>query len=93
MHTRKNIVFYRPPGSADEVIQSEVTRTTLTKKLFFSIPARYILESNRCTSRFVSCFVEPVLSSIEDREQQWDRIVAAGASYRLCNVYAHALLQ
>ncbi len=91
MHTRNNIVLSRPPGSVDTFIPSEVIRTRLSKKFYFSIPSRYILESNCYLTRFVSCFLGTVESSIEDREIQWARIVAAGASYRLCNVYTHAL--
>ncbi len=91
MHTRNNIVLYRPPGSVDTFTPSEVIRTRLSKKFYFSIPSRYILESNCCITRFVSCFLETVESSIEDRELQWHRIVAAGVNNRLCNVYTHAL--
>lgn len=60
----------------------------LTKKYFFTISAGDFLASNVGKSRTESIFAEVVASSNSDREQQWGRIVSAGADQRLCHVFS-----
>ncbi len=75
------------PGSGYTCTSSKVFRTKLSKRFFLSIPAGHILESNCYSSPHVPIVLEQVRSSTKEREKQWLRIVAAGASSRLCNVY------
>lgn len=62
--------------------------TKLTKKFFQTISAGSFLASNIMKSRKESVFAEIVASSMPDREEQWGRIVSAGASQRLCHVFS-----
>jgi hypothetical protein len=59
----------------------------LTKKVFMAAPAGWVIASNCLVSPSQSVFEERVASSIPGREAQWQRIVAAGASQRLCRVF------
>ena len=61
----------------------------LTKKILMAAPDGAYLVSN-CFQGFtpqLSIF-EEIVSPPQDREQQWERILAAKASQRLCRVFA-----
>ena len=58
----------------------------LTKKFFMAAPEGLFLASNCMTPRGQTIFGE-VIAPVEDRQRQWDRVVAVGASQRLCRVF------
>ena len=58
----------------------------LSKKFFASLPNGVYLVSNCYASPPISNFAEYVVPSAE-REEQWQRITAAGADQRLCRVF------
>ncbi len=62
-------------------------RARLTKKLFYTIRAGSLIQSNAGHSIYEPIFLELSRELDEDRESQWARIVACGANSRLCNVY------
>lgn len=61
----------------------------LTKRILMATPDGAYLVSN-CFQGFTSqlSIFEEIVSSPQDREQQWERILAAKASQRLCRVFA-----
>ena len=61
--------------------------TTLSKRMFFSMPTGGLLVSNCLHSPTRSIFEEIVEPAGLARERQWQRIVLAGASQRLCRVF------
>lgn len=61
-------------------------RGKLTKKYFMQIPEGRYLVSNCYLNMMQSVFEEYVCSP-EKRNDQWQRIVEAGASQRLCHHY------
>lgn len=61
-------------------------KDTLTKKFFMQLPEGLYLASNLSESTFKSCFSEKI-ASLDKREQQWERIVKARVSRRLCRVF------
>ncbi len=61
-------------------------REKLTKKFFMRLPEGLYLASNIHDNRFQSKF-EEVITSLDQREEQWKRIVSAGASQKLCCVF------
>jgi len=59
----------------------------LTKKCFMSLPPKVLLVSNICKSYAEPCFLEEI-APFDEREEQWQRIVAVGAEqrlFRICN--------
>jgi len=60
----------------------------LTKKIFMAAPAGGLLVSNCMHSPTKSIFEEVVATTLADKEKQWERIVSAGASQRLCRIFA-----
>lgn len=63
------------------------TSIKLTKKMFMALPTGGLLVSNCMVSRNQSVFEEPVEQEGPARSRQWDRVVAARASQRLCRVF------
>lgn len=61
-------------------------RGKLTKKFFMQLPEGLYLASNIHDNRFQSIF-EEVIASLNQREEQWKRVVSAGASQKLCCVF------
>ncbi|HOQ41981.1 MAG TPA: hypothetical protein PK178_07495 [Smithellaceae bacterium] len=61
-------------------------REKLTKKFYMQHPEGLYLVSNIHDNRFQSIF-EEVITSLNQREEQWKRIVSAGASQKLCCVF------
>ena len=65
-------------------------RRKLTKKLLMRLPAGVFLVSNCYTPigyrKVAPVFYEKV-RPLDDREDQWQRIKAAGANGRICAVY------
>ena len=65
----------------------------LTKKFFMSLPARVYVVSN-CYDTLGPGRATPVFNEYvapqEERKSQWDRIKAAYADQRLCDVYCSA---
>jgi hypothetical protein len=58
----------------------------LTKRFFMAAPEGLFLASNCMTPRGQTIFGE-VIAPVANRQEQWDRIVAVGASQRLCRVF------
>jgi hypothetical protein len=58
----------------------------LTKKFFMAAPEGLFLASNCMTPRGQTIFGE-VIAPVAVRQQQWERIVAVGASQRLCRIF------
>ena len=58
----------------------------LTKMFFMQLPEDLYLASNLFESTFKSSFAEEI-ASLDKREQQWERIVEARVSQRLCRVF------
>jgi hypothetical protein len=63
-----------------------VRHEKLTKKLFFSLPEGKFVASNILSKEWVPVFAEH-LSPVQEREEQWRRIVKAKADQRLCEIY------
>ena len=68
-------------------MKSPIYRQKLTKRFFMSLPEGMYLSSNTYMYRGRPRFSEEV-SPPSEREQQWQRILIAGANGRLCNVFA-----
>jgi hypothetical protein len=62
-------------------------RTPLTKKLLFQLVEGSYLVSNTMVTAGQPSFAEEV-TTMERREAQWQRVRAAGANGRLCDVFA-----
>lgn len=58
----------------------------LSRKRFQTIPAGLYLVSN-CCNRFMEPVFAETVSSADERDVQWQRIVAARADQRLCRVF------
>jgi hypothetical protein len=58
----------------------------LTKKFFMAAPEGLFLASNCMTPLGQTIFGE-VIAPVAARQQQWERIVAVGASQRLCRIF------
>ena len=58
----------------------------LTKRFFMAASEGLFLASNCMTPRGQTIFGE-VIAPVANRQEQWDRIVAVGASQRLCRVF------
>ena len=63
------------------------TSIKLTKKMFMALPTGGLLVSNCMVSRKKSVFEEAIEPEGPARSRQWDRVIAAGASQRLCRVF------
>lgn len=61
-------------------------REKLTKKFFMQLPEGLYLASNVHYNRFQSVFEERI-AVLDRREEQWKRIVSAGASQKLGCVF------
>ena len=60
----------------------------LTKKILIAAPEGAYLVSN-CFKGFTrSSIFEETVSLPEEREHQWERVLAAHANHRLCRVFA-----
>lgn len=58
----------------------------LTKKFFMELPEGLYLASNLLKYPYRSSFAEKI-ASLDEREQQWRRIVNAGVSQKLCRAF------
>ncbi len=63
------------------------TSTKLTKRIFLTAPTGGLLVSNCMHSPTLSIFEERIEPAGPARARQWQRIVLAGASQRLCRVF------
>jgi hypothetical protein len=60
-------------------------RVKLTKKCFMNLPDNVLLISNIGYSMTEPCFSEEI-APLNEREEQWQRIIAAGAAQRLFHI-------
>ena len=65
----------------------ELRSAKLTKKFLMSLPSGLYLMSNLVGQDRDSVFREYVLSPLDERKKQWDRIKLAGADNRLCRIF------
>lgn len=61
-------------------------RENLTKKFLMQLPDGLYLVSNAHDNRFQSRFAEEI-AALDQRGNQWKKIVAAGVSQKLCYVF------
>ncbi len=61
-------------------------REKLTKTFFMQLPEGLYLASNVHDDRFQSIFEEEI-ATLDQRKEQWKRIVSAGATQKLCCIF------
>jgi len=59
----------------------------LTKKAFLPLPSGCFLASNVMTEQLIPVFADTVRDSLDERHEQWLRIVSVGADQRLCRIF------
>jgi hypothetical protein len=69
-------------------MESQPMTVKLTKKVLMTAPTGAYLVSNCYSESTARSIFEEAVSPLQNRAQQWERVVAANANQRTCRVFA-----
>lgn len=91
MGGRKGVQFdsnpFTSPKPMDLTMNIDPISLRLTKKAFLALTSGCFLASNVMTEQMIPVFSDTVPGSLDERREQWLRIVSVGADQRLCRIF------
>lgn len=82
-----DLIPFTPPKPMDLTMNIDPISVRLTKKAFLALTSGCFLASNVMNQQMIPVFADTVPDSIDERREQWLRIVSVGADQRLCRIF------